>query len=148
MARNAELVLQGTRGERTVPLDGFYSLPADRPHVETVLTPGEIIVEVRVPPAGTRRSHYLKVRDRASFEWALASCAVSADLDGEFVSDARIVAGGVATIPWRLRQVEEALVGQPLTAEAIDGAAARATEGAQDPHPNGSNTPPLRRPGA
>ena len=130
-ALDASVVLEGAGGERSVPIADFYRLPGDRPDRETVLKPGELITEVKIPtaPAG-RRSCFLKVRDRASFEWALASCAVALDLEDGVVAGARVVAGGVATVPWRLEQVERVIVGRAPDRAAAEAAGALAAEGA------------------
>ena len=100
---------------RTVPLAELHRLPGDSPHLETVLEPGELITAVIIPASAlARRSHYLKIRDRTSFEFALVSAAVALELDGGLIRQARVAAGGVATKPWRLARVEEALTGQRL----------------------------------
>ena len=130
-ALDASVVLEGAGGERSVPIADFYRLPEDRPDRETVLKPGELITEVKIPTApAERRSCFVKVRDRASFEWALASCAVALDLEDGVVSSARVVAGGVATVPWRLEQVERVLVGRAPDRAAAEAAGALAAEGA------------------
>jgi xanthine dehydrogenase YagS FAD-binding subunit len=145
VACDAEVVISGADGERTVPAEQFHRLPGDTPHIETVLDPGELITSLWLPErAGRRLSRYLKVRDRASFEWALASCAVSLALENGAVSLARIAVGGVATKPWRLAAVEQALVGQALTTETIEAAAALATDGAAPRHGNAYKVPMLR----
>lgn len=130
-ALDASVVLEGAGGDRSAPIADFYRLPGDRPDRETVLKPGELITEVKIPtaPAG-RRSCFLKVRDRASFEWALASCAVALDLEDGVVAGARVVAGGVATVPWRLEQVERVIVGRAPDRAAAEAAGALAAEGA------------------
>jgi xanthine dehydrogenase YagS FAD-binding subunit len=131
LASDAVVVVLGDAGERRVPMAEFHRLPGDTPHVETDLAPGELITAVEIPAdAASRRSHYLKVRDRASFEWAIASCAVAMRLEAGAVADIRIAVGGVATKPWRLVQVEAALHGQAPTEDIIAAAAARAAEGA------------------
>ncbi|MET8830475.1 xanthine dehydrogenase family protein subunit M [Streptomyces sp. NPDC004610] len=132
VALEAKVVLTGPDGTRGLPLEDFYRLPGDTPEVENDLRPGEIITEVVVPPLHwARRSVYLKVRDRQSYEFALTSAAVAADLRGRTVRDVRIAVGGVATRPWRLRQVEQALIGQPLRESAVVTAVERAADGAQ-----------------
>jgi xanthine dehydrogenase YagS FAD-binding subunit len=94
--------------------------------VETVLAPGDLITGFNVPAGPwTRRSLYLKIRDRQSYEFALASAAVAIDRVGSKVREARIALGGIATIPWRSREAEDALAGKILT-EAAAEAAARA----------------------
>jgi xanthine dehydrogenase YagS FAD-binding subunit len=102
------------------------------PHVETVLGRGDLITAVVIPASRcARRSHYLKVRDRASFEFALASAAVGLDVEDDgLIVQARVAVGGVATTPWRLRQVEQALVGERVSRVVVSAAAGRAAEGA------------------
>ena len=136
---DATIRIAGSDGERTIPLADLHRVPGDTPATETQLAPGELILSIDVPAGpAARRSHYLKVRDRASFEWSIASAAVALDLgvDGT-VRDVRIAVGGVATKPWRLPQVEAALRGQRLTPALIQKAAARAADGAV---PHGRNT--------
>ncbi|MGI5287820.1 FAD binding domain-containing protein [Nonomuraea polychroma] len=128
VALDASLVLRGTDGERTVSLAAFYLRPGDTPHVENVLRPGELITEVIVPPLEwARHSVYVKVRDRQSYEFSLASAAVAVDLRGGGVHDARVAVGGVGTVPWRLPAVEAAL----RAGESHEAAAALAGEGAR-----------------
>ena len=113
----------GPLGARLIPVDELHRLPGDTPHLETVLVPGEVIVAFRLPAAPwTRRSLYLKIRDRQSYEFALASAAVALDLVDGRVNEARIALGGVATKPWRAREAEATLKGR-----AIDEASARQT---------------------
>jgi xanthine dehydrogenase YagS FAD-binding subunit len=132
VALDAAVELQGLGGRRTVPLNDFYRLPGDTPHIETVLEPGELITAIMVPAnAAARRSHYLKVRDRASFEFALVSAAVALDLDGGRIRQARVALGGVGTKPWRFPAVETALAGASLDPAVLRRAAALAAEGAQ-----------------
>lgn len=118
--------------QRTIPLADLYRLPGDTPHIETVLEPGEVIAAITVPANPTaRRSHYLKVRDRASFEFAVVSAAVALDMDGARIRQARIALGGVGTKPWRVPRVEAALGGGSLDPGALRQAAALAAEGAK-----------------
>src|SRR3989442_4089172 len=132
VALDAAVELRGTNGQRTIPLIDFYRLPDATPHIETMLEPGEVISAITVPanPAA-RRSHYLKVRDRASFEFAVVSAAVALEMDGARIRQARIALGGVGTKPWRLPRVEAALAGANLVPAAVRSAAALAAEGAQ-----------------
>lgn len=121
-------------GERSVPVEAFYRLPGERPDLEHDLAAGEMIVGIEIPvSAALRRSHYLKARDRASYEFAAASAAVGLDLeeDGRTIREARVALGGVATKPWRARAVEAALVGRPLDEASLRAAAAMAVEGAE-----------------
>jgi xanthine dehydrogenase YagS FAD-binding subunit len=137
VALDAELMIGGPSGERTIKVEQLHQLPGNTPHIETVLEPGDLIMAIVIPiEAGARRSHFLKVRDRASFEWAVASAAVALGLDGDTVLEARIAVGGVATKPWRLVQVEEKLVGRRLDRDLIHDAAERAADGAE---PRGQN---------
>lgn len=133
VALDALVQVRGLRGERSVPLAQFHRLPGTTPHLETVLEPSEVVTAILVPahPA-TRRSHYLKVRDRASFEFAVVSAAVALDMqaDGR-IGQARVACGGVGTRPWRLPQVEAALAGSTLTPDALRRAAALAAQGAR-----------------
>jgi xanthine dehydrogenase YagS FAD-binding subunit len=115
-----------------VPLADFHRLPGATPHIETVLEPGEVIAAITVPASpAARRSHYLKVRDRASFEFAVVSAAVALDMDGVRIRQARVALGGVGTKPWRFPQVEAALAGASLDPVALRPAAALAVEDAQ-----------------
>jgi xanthine dehydrogenase YagS FAD-binding subunit len=132
VAVDASVEVRGANGQRTVPLTEFHRLPGDTPHIETVLEPGEVIAAIVVPTNPiARRSHYLKVRDRASFEFAVVSAAVALDIDGGRIRQARVALGGVGTKPWRLPGVEAALAGASLEPAAIRTAAALAAEGAQ-----------------
>ena len=109
---DAVVEVRGARGTRTVRLSELYRLPNDTPHMETVLEPGEAITGITVPATTTGwRSHYLKVRDRASFEFALVAAGVALDMDGNRIRQARVALGGVGTKPWRLPNVESALAG-------------------------------------
>src|SRR3954462_2565503 len=132
VALDAAVEVRGPGGQRTVPLSDFHRLPGDTPHIETVLEPGEVIAAITVPanPAG-RHSHYLKVRDRASFEFAVVSTAVALDMEGGRIRQARVALGGVGTKPWRVPRVEVALSGGSLDPTALRRAAALAAEGAE-----------------
>jgi xanthine dehydrogenase YagS FAD-binding subunit len=132
VALDAAVEVHGAGGQRTVPLIDFHRLPGATPHIETVLEPGEVIAAITVPanPAA-RRSHYLKVRDRASFEFAVVSAAVALEMDGDRIRQARVALGGVGTKPWRVAPVETALAGASLDAAALRRAAALAADGAQ-----------------
>lgn len=139
VAFDATLRLRGDV-ERSVPVESFYRLPGDRPDLEHELAAGELILGVEIPvTAALRRSHYLKVRDRASYEFAAASAAVGLELeaDGRTIRAARVALGGVATRPWRARAVEAALAGRPLEEASLRAAAALAVEGATPRAHNG-----------
>lgn len=132
VALDAAVEVLGPGGQRTVLLDEFYRLPGDTPHIATVLEPGELVTAITVPAsAAAQRSHYLKVRDRGSFDFALVSAAVALDMDGARIRQARVALGGVGTKPWRVPRVEEALVGASLDPAVLRRAAALAAEGAQ-----------------
>jgi CO/xanthine dehydrogenase FAD-binding subunit len=131
VALDAVVHVRGAVGERAIPLTEFYLVPGDTPDRENVLSPGELITSVEVPllPEGSR-SDYLKVRDRASYEFALASAAVALAVTDGVIRDARIALGGLATIPWRARAAEDVLHGAPVTQEAFAAAAEAALSGA------------------
>jgi xanthine dehydrogenase YagS FAD-binding subunit len=133
VALDASVHVGSNRGERTVPLAAFHRLPGATPHIEAELRPGEVITAITVPAQRVaRRSHYLKVRDRASFEFAVVSAAVALDLQpGGRIREARVALGGVGTKPWRLPQVEAALVGSSLAPDALRRAASLAAHGAK-----------------
>src|SRR2546421_3076790 len=140
VALDAGIEVRGARGQRTVPLIDFHRLPGATPHIETVLEPGEVIAAISVPAhSAARRSHYLKVRDRASFEFAVVSAAVALDMDGPRIRQAHIALGGVGTKPWRVPRVEAALAGSDLDPAALRRAAALAAQGAQGRRHNGLN---------
>src|SRR5213593_4763526 len=113
-ALEATIHVQGPKGSRAVPIGDFHLLPGDTPQRETVLEPGDLITHVTLPPpvAGSRQV-YLKLRDRTSYEFALASAAVVITVSGGKVTRARIALGGVGTKPWRSSEAETALTGQP-----------------------------------
>ena len=126
IALDATVSVAGASGFRTIPFAGLHRLPGATPNVETALAPGDLITGFNIPAGPwARRSIYLKVRDRQSYEFALASAAVAVDMDGSKVREARIALGGVATIPWRSREAEDVLAGKVLT-ETVAEAAARA----------------------
>ncbi len=123
MALDTSVTVVGSGGEREVALDDFYRLPGDEPQRDTTLQHGELVTAVTVPPLPTgARSTYTKVRDRASYAFALVSVAAALVLDGDTVEDVRVAWGGVAHKPWRARTFEERLRGQTLTAENVDAA--------------------------
>jgi xanthine dehydrogenase YagS FAD-binding subunit len=128
----------GRAVDRTIPFTGLHVLPGTQPDRETVLHPGDLITAIDLPAlAFARRSLYLKVRDRASYAFALASAAVALDVQGGTVRDARIALGGVGTRPWRSREAERALVGKAATAATWRAAADVALRGAVPRRENG-----------
>jgi xanthine dehydrogenase YagS FAD-binding subunit len=128
---DAAVDLSGPDGERRIDFAALHRPVESKPHIETALKAGEIITGFHVPAGNwTRRSLYLKIRDRESYEFAVASCAVALDLHGDVVRAARIGLGGVAYRPWRAHDAEAVLVGQPLTESAAERAAEAALESA------------------
>jgi xanthine dehydrogenase YagS FAD-binding subunit len=123
-ALGAQVLVRGPQGERRIPMPGLHRLPGDEPQRDTVLEPGELIAAVELPPLElARRSAYRKVRDRASFAFAVVSVAVAVELDGGRISDVRIAFGGLAHAPWRAEQAETALRGEPPIEDAFRAAA-------------------------
>jgi xanthine dehydrogenase YagS FAD-binding subunit len=119
-ALGAIVHVHGTSGARSVPLCELHRLPEDRPDVETMLEPGELITAIQLPPSDLAAlSTYRKVRDRSSYAFALVSVAAALELDGDLIVDARVALGGVAPKPWRAWRAEDALRGQPATEAAF-----------------------------
>ncbi len=130
VALEAVVHTRGPRGARAIPFAGFHLLPGSQPDRETVLEPGELVTAVALPAPVSSRSGYLKVRDRASFEFALASAAVVLDVRDGRIRAARVALGGVGTRPWRSREAEAELTGRAPGAETYRRAADAALEGA------------------
>jgi xanthine dehydrogenase YagS FAD-binding subunit len=144
-ALDAIVRVLGSQGERTIPLVDFYRLPGDEPQRDTVLEHGELITAVDLPPLPfATRSHYRKVRDRASYAFALVSVAAALDVAGGVIRDVRIALGGVAHVPWRAVRAEAALRGAPATQEAF-GRAAEAELASAQPLPGNAFKVPLAR---
>ena len=123
-ALDAVVTVRGKNGSRDIPLIAFHRLPGDTPQVDTVLEPGELIIAVTVPLNGiAARSSYRKVRDRASYAFALVSVAAGLEMEGAMIKDVRIALGGVAHKPWRAERAEAALRGGPATEDAFRQAA-------------------------
>jgi len=137
-ALEATIHVEGPKGQRAIPIGDFHLLPGSTPSRETVLEPGDLITHVTLPPpvAGSRQI-YLKLRDRASYEFALASAAVVMTVTGGKVTRARIAMGGVGTKPWRSPEAETALVGQPANAASFRNAAEAALRNAKPRSENG-----------
>ncbi len=124
IALDARVELMGGDGARTIPFASLHRRPGDTPEIETALRPGDMIAGFQVALAPwMRRSLYLKVRDRESYEFALASAAVALDMRDGKVADARIALGGVATVPWRAKEAEEALRGQAIDDNSLTAVA-------------------------
>lgn len=110
-ALEAVIVVRGSTGTRNIPIGEFFLLPGTTPHKETVLAPGELITHVTLPaPRSQSKQVYLKLRDRASYEFALASAAVVAEVSGGKFTFIRVALGGVGTKPWRSHEAEAALL--------------------------------------
>jgi xanthine dehydrogenase YagS FAD-binding subunit len=137
-ALEATIHVQGPKGTRAITIGDFHLLPGDTPQRETDLEPGELITHVTLPPppAGSKQV-YLKLRDRSSYEFALASAAVVIMVAGGNVTRARVVLGGVGTKPWRSREAETALAGQPADATSFRKAAEAALREAKPQSENG-----------
>jgi xanthine dehydrogenase YagS FAD-binding subunit len=144
VAFDTQVELSGPSGSRRVPFAMLHR-PAGRPHIETTLGSGEVIVGFEIPAASwTARSVYIKVRDRASYEFAIASAAVALDLEGEIVRQVRIGLGGMAYRPWRATEAENVLTGRPLTESNAAAAADVALQGART-HGKNDYKPQLAR---
>jgi xanthine dehydrogenase YagS FAD-binding subunit len=117
--------------ERTVAVDALHRGPSDRPDVETTLSPGELITDIHVPERGWDASVYLKVRDRGSYAFALASVAVAIRLEGDRIADVRIALGGLTSRPWRCREAEKGLRGRALDEHAAAACGAICLAGAE-----------------
>jgi xanthine dehydrogenase YagS FAD-binding subunit len=132
VALDATMRVRGPQGERSLPVEDLFRLPGDTPHLEHTLLPGELIVEVRVPGGDySRRARYLKVRDRASYEFALVSTAAALVIENGVIRQARLAVGGVGTRPWRLRDCEAALAGRKPEKRVFEEAAKLAIQGAR-----------------
>lgn len=118
--------------ERTIPIDEFHRLPGDTPEKDTNLQHGELIVAIELPRSSfAKNSYYLKVRDRASYAFALVAVAAALELDGGTIQQARVVLGSVAHKPWRSREAEAALSGKPASEQSFRQAAEAALEDAK-----------------
>jgi xanthine dehydrogenase YagS FAD-binding subunit len=132
IALDAMVDILGARGNRRIPFADLHRRPGRTPDVETTLLPGDVIVSFFIPAAAcARRSLYLKIRDRESYEFALVSAAVALDLRQGRVHDARIALGGVATVPWRATTAEAALKGKAIDERTMASAAQAAFAGAR-----------------
>jgi xanthine dehydrogenase YagS FAD-binding subunit len=137
LALEATVQIQGAQGQRTVPLQEFYFVPGSTPERENVLAPGELITSVTLPRL-TRgmRSYYLKRRDRASYEFALASAAVVAQVQGQRMQRIRVALGGIGTKPWRSLEAEQVLEGRDANQQHFRAAAEAALRDAKPLHDN------------
>jgi xanthine dehydrogenase YagS FAD-binding subunit len=145
-ALEATIHLRGMSGERHIPIADFHRLPGDTPQRETLLEPGDLITHVTLPPPMPgQRSLYLKLRDRASYEFALASAAVVVNVEGGRIARARIALGGVGTKPWRSTEAEDVLAGQLVGERAFRRAADAALRDARPQSQNGFKVELARR---
>jgi xanthine dehydrogenase YagS FAD-binding subunit len=145
VALDAVVRVLGPQGERAIPLTEFYRLPGEEPQRETVLEHGELITAVDLPPLPfATRSHYRKVRDRASYAFALVSVAAALDVADSVVRDVRLALGGVAPRPWRAVRAEAVLRGAPATGDVF-GRAAEAELADAQPLPGNAFKVPLAR---
>jgi xanthine dehydrogenase YagS FAD-binding subunit len=146
VALDAVVRVRGTGGERKIPLVDLHRLPGDAPERDTVLGRGDVIVGIDVPASAVaRRSHYLKLRERASYEFALVSVAVALDVDGDRIREARIALGGVAPKPWRLGAAETALRNARLDRASLEAAVRDAFGDARPRKENGFKVELARR---
>ncbi|HEV7681415.1 MAG TPA: xanthine dehydrogenase family protein subunit M [Pyrinomonadaceae bacterium] len=137
-ALDAKIHIQGSKGSRAIGFGDFHLLPGSTPHRETVLEPGDLITHVTLPPpiAGSKQ-FYLKLRDRASYEFALAAAAVILAINGGKITQARIALGGVGTKPWRSPEAEAALTNKAVNETTFRQAAEAALRGAKPQSENG-----------
>jgi xanthine dehydrogenase YagS FAD-binding subunit len=147
VALEAVVQIRSLRGVRQVPVAEFQRLPGDTPQHDTILGPGEMITAVDLPGNSlARHSHYLKVRDRASYAFALVSVAAALELEaGGVVKDARVVVGGVAHKPWRVAEARALLVGHHLELRSLEAVADAAVRGAQPRQDNAFKIPLMKR---
>ncbi|XZF15929.1 FAD binding domain-containing protein [Chitinophagaceae bacterium MMS25-I14] len=131
-ALDATVTIAGAKGRRTIPFLNFHRLPGTTPDKDNNLEPGELIVSVDIPfnQMGDH-SHYMKIRDRASYAFALVSVAAALQIKNGMIQEARLAMGGVAHKPWRLSDAERSLVGKPVNEDSFRKAAAIAMEGAK-----------------
>jgi xanthine dehydrogenase YagS FAD-binding subunit len=133
-ALEAVIHVEGPKGKRAIPFGDFHKLPGETPNIENALEPGDLITYVDLPkPIAGSHSVYLKLRDRASYEFALASAAVVVRVEGGHIRYVRVAMGGVGTKPWRSHEAEAALMGKPANA-TIFRAAAEAALAKAKPH--------------
>jgi xanthine dehydrogenase YagS FAD-binding subunit len=145
IALDAQVESHGPEGTRRMPFSSLHTPANGRPHIEHTLKSGEFITAFTVPAgAWNRRSLYLKIRDRSSYEFALAAAAVALELDGDGVKNARIGLGGLAYRPWRSMEAEQALIGKPLNEATAEAAAVAGLKGAMT-HGHNDFKPELAR---
>jgi xanthine dehydrogenase YagS FAD-binding subunit len=145
-ALEATLQIQGAHGNRNVPIQEFFLRPGTTPNRETTLEPGDLIVSVTLPaPVAGSTSHYLKIRDRAAYEFALASAAIVIKTTGSKIEHIRVALGGVGTVPWRSHEAERVLLGQTADTALFQKAAEAALKDAKPASENGFKAELSRR---
>jgi xanthine dehydrogenase YagS FAD-binding subunit len=145
LALGASLRIAGPNGGRTLRVEDFFVLPDENLEHENVLSPGEIVAEVLLPPPATGLvSSYRKIRERGAWDFALVSVALALQMSRSRVLAGRVVFGGVAPVPWRSEAVEAAIVGQELSAGIVRAAAEAAVDGAEPLEQNGYKVPLLK----
>ncbi|MFW6324811.1 MAG: FAD binding domain-containing protein, partial [Desulfovibrionales bacterium] len=141
----ARVVARGPNGTRTIDMEKFHVPPGEDPQRETVLEPGEVVTEILLPPPQENtRSSYRKVRARRSWDFALAGVALALNFNGERVQDGRVAFSGVAPVPWRSREVENAIKGRRLDEKTITQAADAAVDTARPLSGNAYKIPLLK----
>jgi xanthine dehydrogenase YagS FAD-binding subunit len=137
-ALNATVIVNSQKGERKIPFGGFHRLPGDSPEIDNVLQKGELITAIIIPQNNLKdHSYYLKIRDRASYAFALVSVAAALEIVDGTINDARLAMGGVAHKPWRLTESESYLKGKEASESNFQQAAQIAMKGAKG---HGNNT--------
>jgi xanthine dehydrogenase YagS FAD-binding subunit len=131
VALDASVHVSGPKGDRIIQMQDFHRLPGDQPDKDTILDKNELITGVSIPATNLTHNHYLKVRDRSSYAFALVSVAAGLTLDGKTIRAARLAMGGVAHKPWRLKEAEQSLQGKQVSVEAFQQAADIAMRGAR-----------------
>jgi xanthine dehydrogenase YagS FAD-binding subunit len=131
VALDASVHVSGPKGDRIIQMQDFHRLPGDQPDKDTILDKNELITAVSIPATNLTHNHYLKVRDRSSYAFALVSVAAGLTLDGKTIRAARLAMGGVAHKPWRLKEAEQSLQGKQVSVEAFQQAADIAMRGAR-----------------
>jgi xanthine dehydrogenase YagS FAD-binding subunit len=145
-ALEATIRVQSRSGERRMTIAGFHRLPGSTPEIDTNLKPDELILSIDLPPSPyAGHSHYLKVRDRMSYEFALVSVAAALDIEGGIIRSARIVLGGVAHKPWRVDAAEQMLTGKPPGPAVFEAAGQAAIAGAKPQRQNAFKVDLVRR---
>ncbi len=131
VALDASVHVSGPKGDRIIQIQDFHRLPGDQPDKDTILDRSELITSVSIPASTLTHNHYLKVRDRSSYAFALVSVAAGLELDGKTIRQARLAMGGVAHKPWRLKEAEQSLQGKQVSIETFQQAAEIAMRGAK-----------------